>query len=852
MPDDNKPRGSGATSKVVPLFPTKRTVAEHHLPNLRASGLSDETIELAELYSEDRRKVLAQLVERRSWPSNVQGSAIVFPFYLPGQTEAHNCRLRPSKPRAVTAPNGKTRLVKYDQASSAGMLVYFPPRARIGGWYAGTERTLYWTEGEKKALVLDQENLPCVGLTGVWNWVDKDHKDRGNGERLHPHITEHVTIAGRAHVIVFDADAQHNDQVMLAAQRLCGLLLAAGAASVRFVCPPDVAEQKGIDDYYAAHGGEAMHALLATATDLEPADPKQPLIAVRRCKAYRDAPIDPALLVPEGYELRRDGSLWSTAGKESLIAQTPIFVTRVLADRYSCEHRVEITWPGTDGEWPVLGATMRAIRDSRVLVSECGPYGAPISSANAGRLVEWFSAFEHCNGATIPRFTSVANTGWHMLGDVRVFALDETIGPEQAHETVVLDKRGDRAKMVAALTPRGTLEAHVDALRRAWDASPVAACAIAGALATPLLQPLAAPNFAIHLWGESSRGKSSQLKIAASVYGNPASPQWLPSWNVTMAGLELRAAQLNDLPQCYDEIGGGDVQAAERMVYTLINGGGRTRATRDLTMRETASWRTVALSTGERELADESAATGAQVRVVQLPVDGFGELSASEIDALTTECAAHSGSLGHAWLRELVNIDDWDHYRKTLTQLTAAMRGGAAADPLQARVAAYFALLSLTEAMVAESFRLGKTTGHTFKDLLASIGSRERVQGLAERAREAVESWVVSEPDAFPMLNYSPHGGLEEPKSNGVRTRHGFKKPDGTILIISGQFRQFCAKRARLASRAVVREWLRLGWTEVEYGRLDKQIRIGTQRARYVVLTPLPNTRSDAPEDGAQ
>ena len=847
MTDETKStsNGRGSGAKVIPLpqVPAKRTVADVHLANLRASGLTDDTIQLANLYTEDRPKALAELVQRRSW-NRLQGSALVFPFYLPGAESPHACRLRPTTPLMDVNGHGKKRARKYDQASSAGLLVYFAPRARAAGLYSATGE-LYWTEGEKKTLTLDQEGLACVGLTGVWNWLDVAHKDKGGGERLHPHIVEHVTVGGRPHVIVFDADARQNDKVMLAAQRLCGVLIASGATRVRFACPPDL-DHKGIDDYYAAHGAAAMRALLAEATELEPADPKQPLMLVRKCAAYRDAPIDAKLRVPEGYELQRDGSLWSTEKRGTKVTASPLFITRLLVDHYSGEGRVELVYPQGE-EWVTAVASHRAISDTRALVTECAPFGVPVNSANAGKLVEWFADYLHCNTTTLPRLASVAKAGWHTLDGARAFVTDEPIAADGV-ALFALDQRGDRRKTFAALAPRGTLDGHLAALRRAWDASPVAACAIAGALAAPLLEPLKAPNFAIHLLGESSRGKTTQLKVAGSVYGDPASPQWFASWNATLSGIELRASQLNDLPQCYDEIGGGDPQMAERIVYTLINGGGRTRATRDLAIRETVSWRTVVLSTGERELADETAATGAQVRVVQLPITGFGPLTAQDVDALGAECAAHAGSLGRAWVRELVAITDWPHYRSALKQLTAALREGA--DPLQSRVVGYFALLSLTEAMVSESFGLGRKDGGTLRELLGSIGSREHVQGIAERAREAVESWVMSEPDAFPELIIGAHGGLEEPKSNGVRTRHGFRKPDGTILILTGQFRQFCAKRARLTSRAVVREWQRLGWTECDSSRLDKQIRIGTARARYIVLTPLVS--SDTNNTGAE
>ena len=80
---------------------------------------------------------------------------------------------------------------------------------------------------------------------------------------------------------------------------------------------------------------------------------------------------------------------------------------------------------------------------------------------------------------------------------------------------------------------------------------------------------------------------------------------------------------LTDLPLCFDEVGAGDSRIIERSIYMLINGAGKSRGDRALRVRKTPTWRTVVLSTGEHELADERANTGAQVRVLQFRVSGF-------------------------------------------------------------------------------------------------------------------------------------------------------------------------------------------------------------------------------------
>lgn len=842
--------GGGGSKKPKPpsplravALPAKREVAPGHMEGLIASGLVPETISLANLYTEHHHARLAELMQRRTW-SRAQGGALVFPFYLPDAVEPHAYRVRPTIPRVVKQRNGREKPVKYDQASAHGLLVFFTPRARASGAYRAGD-TLYWTEGEKKSLALDQLGYTCVGLTGVWNWIDAAHKDATHEQRLHPHLVKYVQIAGRVHVICFDADARRNDNVMLAAQRLAGVLRAAGAADVRFVVPPDDAT-KGIDDYFVAHGESATRALLATAAELEGIAPSQPLAKLRSLQALREAPLDDSLRMPEGYDIQRDGSLWASARDDkhgdSKVTHTPMFITRKLVDYQTADERCEVLFArgeGASGAWVTLQLSRKAVVDGRTLVAEAGAQGAPVTSNSAARVVDWLDAFENAN-PSLPRIACVSSGGWHTVEGVRFFAARTVITAEDEKVAVEIDTRGVRRTILAALTPHGSLEAHTAALQRAWFADPTCATMICAAFAATLLEPLRASNFAVHLVGESSRGKTSQLKIAASVFGDPNNAQWLASWSVTATGAELRAAVLCDLPQCYDEVGGGDPVAVERMVYALINGGGRTRAQRDLSMRETASWRTIVLSTGERELADEQTATGAQVRVVQLPVNGFGKLIAAEVDTLRDECAANSGQAGEEWLRHLVENgpDAWKALRAELGVATKALRADAK-DPLQGRIATYFALLTVTEAMLAKVLGIGDPKGQTMRDMFANRAGRESVQGIAERARDLVEDWVVSEPDAFTELEMSSDGSFDA-KSKG-KTRHGFTR-QGCVYLIPSEFRAFCV-RNRLAPREVLREWQRLGWLYHDAGRVDKRVRVGAGLPRFVVLYPLAESQ---------
>jgi hypothetical protein len=649
-------------------------------------------------------------------------------------------------------------------------------------------------------------------------------------------------------VIVYDADSRGNRDVMLAARRLAGVLYAAGAAAVRFVCPP-TDDLKGIDDYYAVHGADAVRALLDAATPIDPIDPENPRQRIKSIGALASAPVVDRYVLPEGYDVHKDGSLWREAqgrGQVSAIisASGPILIERYLEDLYTHEGRADICYLH-QGRWSSQCVSRQAVIDARSAVTELGPYGAPITSSNAAKTVDWLHALGAANHDAIETVTSVSRVGWHDTGDQRVFVTCEPIAESGTTCPLALDSRGDRKRLYAALRPRGDAVSHAAALRTAWDADPTCATVICAAFAAPLLELLSAPNFGVHLVGESSRGKTSMLKIAASVYGDPSDPEWVASWNATGVGAELRASRLSDLPQCYDEIGGGDPDQIDRLIYMLINGTGRVRGSRDVTLRETQRWRTVLLSTGERELGGDDAATGARARIVHLPVATFGHLPAADIDALRAACAANAGQLGRQWLQLLVDLDNvpaWvEQYHANITLLRE--QPIAQGEGFHQRMAGYYALLITTEQLL-EQVGLGHG-GVTMLEAFTAGERRDSVLSAAERARMLVQDWVMAEPDAFPELGISSKGALYTSPPSAARTsaRSGFRH-DGAVYVIPSKFEALCTKH-RLSSRTVVREWLRRGWTEVHAGHLACRLRIDGGRSWFVKLGSVADSGSD-------
>jgi hypothetical protein len=781
-----------------------------------------------------------------------RGDAIAFPFYMPGAATPYGYRVRPDAPRTIkpSKPGGKVRVVKYDQpqGDSIGVMVYYPPAARAAGAYADVDAVLYFTEGEKKALTLDQCGYTCVGLTGVWNWADSDaRKTDRTIWRLHPRIAEHVRVSGRRCVIVFDQDAHVNPEVMGAARKLCGALLDAGASHVAFATPPEWCQQKGIDDYYAAHGAEKLRECLEDASEISPDAADGRAIPLGRLEACKGAPIPDGLVLPPTYEISETGRVVQHAGERTNeVSPRPMLVTGFYADHLTGEQTADVAFRAATGAWATVRVSRKALVDGRAMVTELGPLGAPVTSVSIKHAVPWFAAYETANGSTLRVRRSTAHTGW--LGTSGVFMSHESIYAGDDPDVV---PAGELVRLTRVLTPRGSVEAHTAALRAAWVASPLMRVAICAALAAPMLGPLGMRGFGVHLCGDSSRGKTSMLRIAASVYGDPDDPQWLASWNTTANAAEARAATLCDLPLFFDEVGASDPESVQRLIYTLVNGEGRARLTRESTLKHTASWRTVVVSSGEMPMTSDTMATGAQARVIDLIVDGFGSLDGDSvgIESVRAACTANAGSFGCEWLQLLVGFgpDVWRDLRDERRDKKSLFLGSGRTSPVRGRVAEYASLLMLVEGLLVDEFDMPEA-GVSVAQTLADDGSE--TMPAADSMARVLADWLRTRPDSFPSADVTGRGAIRVRSGAHAVERNGIRvySAEGELvelLIIPTRLKELCSKHGK-SHRAVLRDWAARGWirTSMDGNRTRHEVlrsEEGQRQSRWICwLGPNP------------
>ncbi len=268
------------------------------------------------------------------------------------------------------------------------------------------------------------------------------------------------------------------------------------------------------------------------------------------------------------------------------------------------------------------------------------------------------------------RVTVVMRTGWHEIEGRKRFVLpSETIGQEGL-ELVVLD-----ATAVGPYETKGSLEGWKAGVGRMVADHFLPMLLVSTSLSGPLLDLVGYDGGGIHIYGGSSIGKTTMLRLAASLWGRGSSAGgYVRGWTATRNGLEAAAASANDTVLILDELSTLDAHEAGPAIYALANGSGKSRMARDTSLRETKHWRLLVLSSGEVAMATkvaedkrQKARAGQAVRMLDILADrgkGFGVFSSAGsfpdagkfADACKAEAKENYGTAGPEFVRRLFHF----------------------------------------------------------------------------------------------------------------------------------------------------------------------------------------------------
>ncbi len=150
------------------------------------------------------------------------------------------------------------------------------------------------------------------------------------------------------------------------------------------------------------------------------------------------------------------------------------------------------------------------------------------------------------------------------------------------------------------------------------------------AFAAPLLRLCDIEGGGFHIYGRTSTGKTTLLKVATSVCGNR---DYMHSWRTTDNALESTAESHNDTLLVLDEVGQLPSSITGNVAYMLANGQGKGRFNHTWTKRAVKKWITLFLSSGEIDFQTHIAESrktikdGQEIRFISIPAVSQNSIS---------------------------------------------------------------------------------------------------------------------------------------------------------------------------------------------------------------------------------
>ena len=546
--------------------------------------------------------------------------------------------------------------------------------------------------------------------------------------------------------------------------------------------------------------------------------------------------VDPAVMAtlrtPAGYEVNPEGVFKTRVGEDgdiaySRVASAPIFLAGRTSDILSGEARRQVVWRGANG-WCSRIVERRTIMDSRRLVA-LSDWEAPVNSITAPAVISYLTDFEAENAHRLVAIKSVSRMGW--LPDNSFILSNEHYSSNPDAEAYSLTAPVGLETVATGWTREGTWKEWLEAVELCQD-FPLMMISIYAASAAPLLEILQVSGFVIDFSGETSGGKTTALRMAASVWGRPAEsyPTALYSWDSTKVWIERTCGFLHNLPVILDETKRAKHPNVIRdVIYDFCQGQGRGRGAPDGT-RHTVNWRSVLISSGEGAATSFSQDAGTRARVISIrgkPLGSNTAVGGRVSEEIQLILGTHFGHLGRKIVEYLVaHREQWPIFRQrfeeTRERYIKASRGAVAR-----RHATYIAVLDLT-ARILQQLGLPNPTFDPFEFLVETMNRASEEADRPLVAMQEVLTWCAANQHRF----YGRHatgssGGIQIP-NNGWAGAWS-EQEDWTSIAITGIALRTVLQQFGFDSVEVTTRWHERGWLDVlpsHRGR-TKPVRLG-------------------------
>uniref|UniRef100_I2Q4G5 DNA/RNA helicase, superfamily II n=1 Tax=Desulfovibrio sp. U5L TaxID=596152 RepID=I2Q4G5_9BACT len=383
-----------------------------------------------------------------------------------------------------------------------------------------------------------------------------------------------------------------------------------------------------------------------------------------------DDSISASLVLPKQYQIDSFGQVLTMGNNPQMVSQCPIIIASKMKNINDKSVHLKIGWKN-NSRWQYITVSKELVARTQD-ISKLAGYDFPVTSLNASLLVGYLSAFENLNSSNIPEIPVTYKMGWHNNGscflwgshvitketDFEKVATGDVKCENIDNQTIIFKGRDVYdEEVVRGLSSKGQYKSWIEIANSIFQYHDVRFSFYVSFL-PPFLEILNSNNFTVDLSGNSSKGKTTTLKLAASVWGNPdaTSDSIVNTWATTVTSVERTAEIMSNLPIFLDDTKlAGNVkdnkQTASALIsnvlYAIASGRGKSRG-KLIGVDHTSSFKTILFSTGEGPATSLTDNEGAKGRTVSLLGNPFCKDDADMSKFVSTIEEGFKSNYGHA------------------------------------------------------------------------------------------------------------------------------------------------------------------------------------------------------------
>lgn len=487
--------------------------------------------------------------------------------------------------------------------------------------------------------------------------------------------------------------------------------------------------------------------------------------------------------------------------------------------------------------WHTITVQRDAAVEARRLTTAAAQYGFPVGSSNAARVAEFMLAFLAENTHTMPLTQTVDHLGWIDSASSATFLLGNTTisapGAPPVHFQPM--DSGDR-QIGESFHEAGTFEPWLETIESVKQ-YPRVMVGIYTSLAAPLLKILDCDNFGTHFHDRSSTGKTTDLMIAASVWGNPVvgSPRsCVHSWDLTAVAIERKSATGADLPLFLDDTKRGNPQQIGAALYRFHQGRGRGRGSKTGLAMDRA-WRSTMISTGEARATSYTQDAGTRSRYLEiggLPFKDDNDQTRELVNKIHNAIRHNYGHAGPRFIRWLIdNHARWNEFRSRYHEQTKRYETN---DGVTSRLADAAAAIATAGILAHEACVLPGEFQDPFITLWPPILMECGTAHAHVRALHAIFDWCVAHQNNFYGQNPLDTSNIRELSSGWIGQWAQGDTWDH-IGVIPAVLKRTLTNHG-FDAEAVIAEWNQRDWTMLDRDKKPVKREINGKWIRVVAL----------------